>query len=67
MMTNNLRNNLLNNLLNNWQPNSWRSLPIKQQPIYQNIKELTQIEEQLAKFTPLVSVDEVENLKNELA
>jgi 3-deoxy-7-phosphoheptulonate synthase len=60
-------NNSQNNLLNNWQPNSWRSLSIKQQPIYENIKELTQIEEQLAKFPPLVSIDEVEKLKKELA
>lgn len=51
----------------NWSIDSWRSLPIKQQPEYQNLTELSIVEEKLASFPPLVSVDEVEGLKKELA
>lgn len=50
-----------------WTPNSWRELPIKQQPIYENAAELKQAESQLAHFPPLVSFDEIEKLKAELA
>ena len=51
----------------NWDINSWRKLPIKQQPTYEDQKKLRQAEEKLANFPPLVSIDEVQNLKNELA
>src|SRR3989338_3734265 len=51
----------------NWTPNSWRNFPIKQQPVYENPGELKKIENQLANFPPLVSFDEIENLKSELA
>ena len=51
----------------NWQINSWRKLPIKQQPQYLNTDELCKVEAQLANFPPLVSIDEIEKLKNELA
>ena len=50
----------------NWQINSWRKLPIKQQPQYLNTDELGKVEAQLANFPPLVSIDEIEKLKNEL-
>ena len=50
-----------------WTPNSWRNLPIKQQPVYENQKHLLQVEAKLASLPPLVSVDEIENLKRELA
>jgi 3-deoxy-7-phosphoheptulonate synthase len=50
-----------------WTPNSWRELPIKQQPLYENLAELKQVESQLANFPPLVSFDEIEKLKAELA
>ncbi len=50
-----------------WSPGSWRDLPIKQQPIYPNKEELKKVENQLAAFPPLVSFDEVEKLKAELA
>ncbi len=50
-----------------WSPNSWRNLLINQQPIYKDLSELQKVEAQLANFPPLVSVDEIENLKSELA
>ncbi len=50
-----------------WTPNSWRDLPIKQQPLYEKQSELKQAESQLANFPPLVSFDEIDKLKRELA
>ncbi|MDX2082720.1 MAG: 3-deoxy-7-phosphoheptulonate synthase class II [Rickettsiales bacterium] len=50
-----------------WMVNSWRNLPIKQQPTYQNQQELKLAEKQLNNFPPLVSFDEIEKLKTELA
>ncbi|NBV06495.1 MAG: 3-deoxy-7-phosphoheptulonate synthase class II [Proteobacteria bacterium] len=50
-----------------WQVNSWRNLPIKQQPTYENQESLKAAEKQLSNFPPLVSFDEVEKLKTELA
>jgi len=52
---------------NNWTVNSWRNLPIKQQPTYENQETLLLAEKQLKSFPPLVSIDEVEKLKAELA
>lgn len=51
----------------NWTKNSWRNLPIKQQPSYENKEDLARVESQLASFPPLVNVDEIEKLKSELA
>lgn len=50
-----------------WTPNSWRNFPIKQQPTYENQSELKRVEQKLANFPPLVSFDEIEKLKSELA
>lgn len=50
-----------------WTPNSWRSLEIKQQPTYENKSQLKQAENRLANFPPLVSMDEIDRLKSELA
>jgi len=50
-----------------WTPNSWRSLPIKQQPIYGDLNHLKQVENSLASFPALVSPDEVDKLKAQLA
>jgi 3-deoxy-7-phosphoheptulonate synthase len=50
-----------------WAPDSWRNLAIKQQPTYENQKALKQAESTLANFPPLVSFDEIEKLKAELA
>lgn len=51
----------------NWTSNSWRNFPIKQQPTYENSAQLKKVENQLANFPPLVSFDEIEKLKSELA
>ncbi len=50
-----------------WAANSWRNFPIKQQPTYQDLSALKQVEATLASFPPLVSYDEIEKLKAELA
>ena len=52
---------------NNWTPNSWRNLPIKQQPIYKNQELLKATEFQLKNLPPLVSFDEIKQLKSQLA
>ena len=54
-------------MTNNWSPNSWRELPIKQQPIYNDLAELRKTEAKLATLPPLVSFDEIEKLKSELS
>ncbi|MFZ9180479.1 MAG: class II 3-deoxy-7-phosphoheptulonate synthase [Rickettsiales bacterium] len=51
----------------NWSVDSWRNFPIKQQPQYHDLKELAKVELELAKFPPLVSIDEIERLKAELS
>jgi 3-deoxy-7-phosphoheptulonate synthase len=49
-----------------WQKNSWRNFPIKQQPTYQDPRFLSEIENQLATFPSLVSIDEINKLRLEL-
>ncbi|MBM5782992.1 MAG: 3-deoxy-7-phosphoheptulonate synthase class II [Pelagibacterales bacterium] len=51
----------------NWTVNSWRNFPIKQQPTYDNQDLLKAVEKQLSSFPPLVSFDEIDKLKAELA
>ena len=51
----------------NWEINSWRNFAIKQQPNYRNILELKKVEEQLAKYPPLVSFEEIDKLTFDLA
>src|SRR5262245_54582954 len=50
-----------------WSPESWRKLPIKQQPDYKNIDKLKEVERSLAGLPPLASADEARALKRELA
>lgn len=50
-----------------WTKDSWRELPIKQQPTYKDQKKLKAVESDLAHFPPLVSIDEIDKLKAELA
>ena len=50
-----------------WSPNSWRELTIKQQPIYLDKEKLKKAEQTLGNFPPLVSFDEVDNLKQQLS
>jgi len=51
----------------NWTPNSWRDLPILQQPNYKDSKKLTDVCEVLSQYPPLVFSDEVEALRKSLA
>ncbi len=51
----------------NWSKYSWRTLPIKQQPIYLNQQELQKVETELSNFPALVSFNEIEDLKLDLA
>ena len=50
-----------------WTPNSWRELPIKQQPEYTNINALQQVESELGRLPSLASPNEARALKAELA
>ncbi len=50
-----------------WKPDSWRELPIKQQPAYGNIKQLKSVEDELRLLPPLASPGEARSLKRELA
>jgi 3-deoxy-7-phosphoheptulonate synthase len=51
----------------NWSPDNWRSKPYLQMPEYPDEQLLTETEEQLASFPPLVFAGEARRLKRELA
>lgn len=53
--------------MKSWVPNSWRSLPIEQTPVYRDAGALAEVENQLAGFPPLVFAGEARNLKRQLA
>ena len=50
-----------------WKKDSWRGLPIRQQPNYKDQTHLKKIEEKISKLPPLVFAGEVRNLKSKLA
>ena len=50
-----------------WSPDSWRSKPIEQVPVYPDEKKLIEVEQQLATFPPLVFAGEARELKAKLA
>ncbi len=50
-----------------WTPDSWRALPIKQQPDYKNLDSLGAVEASLRAMPPLASPSEARALKRELA
>jgi 3-deoxy-7-phosphoheptulonate synthase len=50
-----------------WSPDSWRSKPIEQVPVYPDKKKLIEVEQQLATFPPLVFAGEARELKAKLA
>ncbi|MFA9386785.1 MAG: class II 3-deoxy-7-phosphoheptulonate synthase [Methyloceanibacter sp.] len=50
-----------------WSPDSWRTKPIEQAPIYPDLDQLAQVEEQIASFPPLVFAGEARELKAKLA
>lgn len=50
-----------------WELESWRTKPIKQQPVYPDLGKVAEVEASLKTVPPLVSFDEVRALKTELA
>ena len=50
-----------------WSPESWRSKPIEQVPVYPDPGELEEVERQLATFPPLVFAGEARELTAQLA
>jgi 3-deoxy-7-phosphoheptulonate synthase len=50
-----------------WTPQSWRSKPIQQAPVYPDEKALSDVEATLATFPPLVFAGEARKLKRDLA
>ena len=49
-----------------WQKNSWRNKSTLQQPKYDNLNELVEVEQVLGNSVPLVIADEITGLKNDL-
>jgi 3-deoxy-7-phosphoheptulonate synthase len=52
--------------VSNWTPDSWRQFPILQQPNYQDLAELKNVEEQIHSFPPLVFAEETRELYRQL-
>ncbi|MDC8831766.1 class II 3-deoxy-7-phosphoheptulonate synthase [Alteromonas gilva] len=52
--------------MNPWQPDSWRSKPILQQPAYDNQAELKRVEATLSTYPPLVFAAEARELRRQL-
>jgi len=52
---------------NIWTPSSWRDFPIKQQPIYEDIKKVKKVEKELSSYPPLIFAEEARVLKTQLA
>ncbi len=50
-----------------WTPDSWRSKPIQQVPVYPDEAALAEVEKQLATFPPLVFAGEARRLKKHLS
>lgn len=50
-----------------WTPNSWRDFPIKQQPIYEDLKKVKKVEKELSSYPPLIFAEEARNLRSQLA
>ena len=50
-----------------WTPSSWRDFPIKQQPIYDDLKKLKKVEKELATYPPIIFAEEARRLKTQLA
>ena len=50
-----------------WSIDSWRKFPIQQQPSYPNQEELLDVENKIASYPPLVTFDEIDSLRQELA
>jgi 3-deoxy-7-phosphoheptulonate synthase len=52
---------------NIWTPSSWRDFPIKQQPIYEDMKKVKKVEKELSTYPPLIFAEEARKLKTQLA
>ena len=52
---------------NIWTPSSWRDFPIKQQPIYEDMKKVKKVEKELSTYPPLIFAEEARRLKTQLA
>ncbi len=52
---------------NRWSPESWRTRPVEQAPVYGDLKALSDVERQLAGYPPLVFAGEARKLKKALA
>ncbi len=50
-----------------WSPDSWRALPIQQQPQYPDAAHLRQVEQTLASYPPLVFAGEARELRRQFA
>lgn len=50
-----------------WTPNSWRNVPVVQQPEYSDLSELQRAEAKLCRMPPLVFAGEINQLRSELA
>src|SRR5437868_10311611 len=50
-----------------WEPGTWRQLPIRQQPQYENQNRLDDVLKVIRSYPPLVFVGEVERLRHHLA
>ncbi|WP_201353582.1 class II 3-deoxy-7-phosphoheptulonate synthase [Hydrogenimonas urashimensis] len=53
--------------MSTWSPSSWRDFPIKQQPVYKDPEAVKKVEEELAKFPPLIFAEEARSLQDKLA
>ncbi len=54
-------------MVSKWTPDSWRGMPIKQQPEYPDLDALARAEDEMRAFPPLVFAGEARKLKAELA
>jgi len=52
--------------MNNWTTKSWRNFPIKQQPMYNNLEALKEVEKEITSYPPLIFAGEALNLKKQL-
>ncbi|MEA3315333.1 MAG: 3-deoxy-7-phosphoheptulonate synthase class II [Campylobacterota bacterium] len=50
-----------------WTPDSWRDFPIKQQPIYNDMEKVKEVEKELSSYPPLIFAQEARRLKSQLA
>jgi 3-deoxy-7-phosphoheptulonate synthase len=53
-------------IVDHWQPDSWRSKPILQQPTYEDKQHLKQVEDTLGGYPPLVFAAETRALYKQL-